>query len=302
MWEAVLDLIAPSARFSRWCPVARTALRWMIAGSVALQPSAQMIHSRRSLHLAPEVSGTQNETASPESKRQAIMKSLKDLAAEQIRFDDAFLGKQRFSVDQHNRTLSYDLRPMPLNFVLSETDPLAMPLEVLIRVEALRRDFAAAISDERFWLASLDRIQQIVERCVSTSGFNVQSDQQRCNGEIDEQFEALKQSIADYATAHGLRLIEPPQTRGPVAAYRVHITIDPPRARVRVMPLLEYKKYEHFKTPSDQYEWSDLLDSEADMIGWYRYRAEWPKELNGPEEGNIEIKKKGTLTFRPTQK
>jgi hypothetical protein len=297
MWEAVLDLIASSATFFHWRPVARTALRWMIAGSVALQPLVQMIQSRSLFQLVPEVSG-----ASTESKRQAIMKSLEDLAAEQIRFDDAFLGKQRFSVDQQNHTLSYDLRPMPLNFVLSETDPLAMQLEVLIRVEALRRDFAAAISDERFWPASLDGIQQIVERCVSTSGFNAQSDQQRCIDEIDEQFEALKQSMADYATAHGFHLIEPPQTRGPVAAYRVHITIDPPRARVRVMTLLEYKKYEHFKIPPDQYEWSDLLDSEADMIGWYHYRAEWPKELNGPEEGNIEIKKTGTLTFRPTQK
>jgi len=227
------------------------------------------------------------------------MDSLKELAAEQIGSDNAFLGKRRFSIDKESHTIFYDLRPTPLNFVLSETDPEAMPLEALIRVAALRRDFAATIPNEKFWPVSLNDIQQTVERCAPIS--QVEADEQ-CVKILDEQFGALKQLITTYAAVHGLRLIEPPQARGSVVAYRVRVKIDPPRARLRVMTLLEYKKYEYFKTPPGQYQWSDLLDSETDMIGWYHYRAEWPTELNGPEEGNIEIKKSGTLTFRPTQK
>ena len=68
------------------------------------------------------------------------------------------------------------------------------------------------------------------------------------------------------------------------------------------MTLLEFKKYQYFKTPREQYQWNDILDADNDLIGWYHYRVEWPADLNGPEEGDIEIKKPGVLTFRPTQK
>jgi hypothetical protein len=68
------------------------------------------------------------------------------------------------------------------------------------------------------------------------------------------------------------------------------------------MPLIEYKKYQYFKVPQEQYQWNDLLDSESDLIGWYHYRAEWPAELHGLEEGDFCIKKPGSITFKPRER
>jgi len=68
------------------------------------------------------------------------------------------------------------------------------------------------------------------------------------------------------------------------------------------MTLLQYKKYQYFQVPKEKYQWSDLLASDNDMIGWYHYRAEWPAELNGPDEGDFEVKGPGTITFKPNPK
>jgi hypothetical protein len=68
------------------------------------------------------------------------------------------------------------------------------------------------------------------------------------------------------------------------------------------MTLLEYKKYQYSQTPKEKYQWNDLLATDNDMIGWYHYRAEWPVELNGPDEGDFEIKGPSTLTFKPNPK
>lgn len=242
-----------------------------------------------------------------DSGKQDSMRLLMRLATEQALGEDEFLGKTRFSINQRDRTFAYDLSPVPLNLLLSDTDPFARPLEALIRIEALRRDFRTAIPNEKFWIAPLDSAEQVVQRCVQDpetplSKQDATANQRECYESIDERFEQLESLIVSYADAHGLERVQPPQARDPVIGYRVYVKVDPPRARVRIMPLIEYKKYQYFQTAKEQYQWSDLLDPETHMIGWYHYRVEWPPELNGPEEGDFEIKKPGTITFRPTQK
>jgi len=111
----------------------------------------------------------------------------------------------------------------------------------------------------------------------------------------------LEAIIQQYATARDLAFVKF-TSKDPVIGYPVRIKIEPPKAHVRVMTLLEYKKYRYTNTAPEQYQWNDLLDSESLMIGWYHYRAEWPQELNGPEEGDFEIKKAGTITFSPKNK
>lgn len=241
------------------------------------------------------------------SGAESSLRVLKKLAAEQITTDPEFLGQTRFSIDQQKHSLFYDPRSLPSNVVLSDTDPYARILEALIRVQALRRDFAASIPDDKFWLAPLQSIEQTVQRCIldidASQSRNIPpANEAACSKHIDEQFDALKPLILGYAGTHGLEIVPPPGSRGFGNGYRVQIKVDPPRARVRLMTLLEFKKYQYFKTPSGQYQWNDILDADNDLIGWYHYRVEWPADLNGPEEGDIEIKKPGVLTFRPTQK
>lgn len=232
---------------------------------------------------------------------------LKRLASEQVLTDGEFLGKTRFRIDQQGRTFSYDLRPAPRTFMLAEGDPYAGPLEALIRVEAMRRDFRAAIPGEDFWIAALGSIEGVVQRCIqdleaSKRERGTLATEQTCTTRIQVQFDKLRDAILSFAAANKLTLLELPQTRDPAPGYRVQVKIDPPRARVRVMPLLEYKKYLYFKVPQEQYQWNDLLDSESDMIGWYHYRAEWPADLNGTEEGDFCIKKPGAITFKPPKR
>jgi len=238
---------------------------------------------------------------------QGSLNLLTRLAEEEVLTDENFLGKTRFRFDQKNHTFSYDFTPVPANLVLADGDRHASVLEALIRIEALRRDFLASIPDEKFWLAPLNSAEEIVNRCVqsletSESKQNAAVNQPECYDKIQDQFDILRASVLAFAAAHKLELVEPPRTRDPVPGYRVNIKIEPPRARLRVMTLLEYKKYQYFKTPKEQYRWKDVLDSENLMIGWYHYRAEWPQELNGAEEGDFEINKATNLTFKPPQK
>jgi hypothetical protein len=257
--------------------------------------------------IPQRLEGANPPQRSSDSAEQDPMKLLTRLAKEQIVTDDKFLGETRFSIDEQNRTFFYDFSPVPLNVVLSEHDPYARPLEAIIRVAALRRDFGSTVPNETFWSTSLDSIEQTIQDCVQ----NLENPQpaqgavrtpQECFHSVDEQFEKLKTSISTYASAHGLQFSQPLQRRAPVIGYPVHIKIDPPKARVRVMTLLEYKRYQYFQTAKEKYQWNDLLASDYDMIGWYHYRAEWPVELNGPDEADFEVKKPGTITFKPNPK
>lgn len=235
------------------------------------------------------------------------MRLLKMLIETQGLTDDAFLGKPRFSLDTQRRTFSTDLAPIPLDFILSRTDPLARPLEILLRTEVLRRDFRVALPDEKFWRISLDSIEQTVNACLQNGELREANsvettNRQRCYAEVDQIFDQLETQIAGYANTHRLERIEPLRPRDPIVGYRITVRVEPPRARVRVMPLLEYKKYKYLQTSEKDYQWTDLLDTENRMIGWYHYRVEWPSELNGAEEGDFEIKNPGTMTFRPAQR
>lgn len=237
---------------------------------------------------------------------QGSLAVLRQLASEQIAKDGEFLGRTRFRADLQNQTYFYDLKPAPTRLILAEGDPYATPLEALIRIEALRRDFRASVANENFWTGPLAAAEDAAAACVQSAdalppGGVAAELEKACSARLSEQFKRVEESIAAFAEAHKLRLIMA-EGRDAATGFPVQIKVDPPRARVRVMPLLEYKKYQFFKTPPDQYRWNDLLDTESQLIGWYHYRAEWPAELNGPDEGDFCIKNPGTITFRPTQR
>lgn len=254
-------------------------------------------HSPKVVH--PENSG---QAPNDEGGRRNSLNILLHLAADEVNSDIAFLGRTRFEIDEQDHTFLLDLSPVPRRAVLSETDRYAVVLEALIRVESLQRDFRKAVPNNQFWVKPLDAVQGVVKWCSDKiDNTDSAETQQACSSNIEEQFKNLNASVRGYAAAHKLMLKPAPQERGLAIGYRVQVKIDPPRARVRTMTALEYKKCLSFKTLLDD-QWNDLLDGDNEMIGRYHYLADWPSELNGPEEGNFEIRQPTTLTFRPKQK
>jgi hypothetical protein len=237
---------------------------------------------------------------------QQTMVLLKALAAETISSGDGFPGATRLVVDQEHNTLSYDLNPLPPGLVLSNRDPLSVPLEAMIRMEALRRDLQRSFPVQTFWVAPLAKVQTSISNCVDSlsrmkddSVLAVRADD--CSEGIERQFGELDRSIQTFAKERKLTVKPLVVDRSPAIGYKVRVSIGPPPARVRFMTMLEYRKCMNAKIPlTDQ--WNDMTEGEVSLIGRYHYLADWPPALNGPEEGNFEIRKDGTLTFRPNPK
>jgi hypothetical protein len=308
MWKHFLQLtqIGTKGRLANSGNLSQVRVNaWPLCLIVALNVNVHGLTSE-AVNPREEREGSSAQYGAASDDRESF-KLLMNLATEAVNGNDSFLGKTRFRINQANRTFFYDLSAVPPTFVLSDKDWYAGSLEALIRVQALRRDFNVAIPTEQFWSASLDSIVRAVQRCVdqiesSQPAPAAATHQQECSNSVEAQFEKLKASILTYAAAHELEFAQSIEPRDPSIGYRVTVEISPPKARVRIMTLLEYKKYQYFHTPMDKYQWNEILASENRMIGWYHYRAEWPADLNGPEEGDFEIKGPATIKFTPTQK
>jgi hypothetical protein len=254
---------------------------------------------------ASDVARRSSQQDLPESTAREQMELIERLASEEINSGDSFLGKTRFAVRAEDHAVYYDLGRVSPKAVLSGTDPLAIPLEATIRMEALRRDFRTSAPSDKFWAEPLDSVRRAVSDCVGRitaekAGAGVVASGEQCSNELERRFDALRRAIELFAVAHDLTTSPNSQSRDPAAGYRVQVRIEPPRARIRVMTALEYRKCNYFKIPLED-QWIDLVAQEQDMIGRYRYLAEWPVELGGPEEGEFEVKKAGSMVFHPKQ-
>jgi hypothetical protein len=181
---------------------------------------------------------------------------------------------------------------------------LAVPLELLIRVTALRRDFSTVFPNAAFWHQPLDDIEGLVPIIVATA-FDDSGDKEWAihargfESSVATALDRLGYSLLDYAEELHLDVME---TRGPAQGYPVLVVIEPPKARVRYMPYLQYKICDSFKVPLEN-QWSDLDAGIHTLIGRYHYLAEWPASLNGPVDGNFEVREEHqTQTFRPRSK
>lgn len=285
----------PSALVKRFLAPIVVVLLNLFVGATALGESgAQKISSAVS-----EGSAMGFAAADDISARFSILKSLADQAIGQ---DPAFLGRVRFSADSSDRTFSIDMDAVPSTLVLSKSDADAPVLEALIRLAVLNRDLQSAFPGEGSWRAETDAVERAARQCLQTPGsaeFPGDDAARPCVGQIDDSFSSLRKSVASFANAKGLKERDS-RTRG-IPGYPVHIAVVPPRAKLKVMTLLEYKKCQILQRPKDQYEWLDMVGSTFQMIGRYRYRVEWPADLNGPEEGDVEITGPQTLTFTPSR-
>jgi hypothetical protein len=242
----------------------------------------------------------------PNPGAEETMSFLTKLAGDEVASNDSFLGKTRFAVDSRANTVLYDMTPAPIGLVLSNSDPLSIPMEAMIRTEALRRDLKKSVSTETFWIAPLENVQASIRKCVDSlvqlkSNSALKGREDDCSKGIADQITLLDQSVQTFAKDRKFTLTQRSVDRAPAVGYKVRVSIEPPKARIKFMTLLEYKKCIISHSPlTDQ--WNDMVEGDVKLIGRYHYLAEWPQELNGPEEGNFEIREPGAITFRPNAK
>ena len=213
--------------------------------------------------------------------------------------DDSNLGRNRVSIS--DRTLMYDFQPVGEDSLTAHPGRLTSCLEILIRVEALRRDFQRYLPNEQFWGPPLKRIQNLTSRMLqaaynSTSEDEWRKSNQGYEDQVAGEFAALEGELVAYARTAGLDM---KSTRGAQQGYKVEIRIEPAKARLKFMPFLDYRRCIAFKLNLKDY-WVVLSPGTHTLIGKYRYLAEWPPSLSGPEEDNFEIAEEGMkLTFQP---
>jgi hypothetical protein len=246
---------------------------------------------------------TQNRSPLSENIDKPQMLAILDqLATEAISQDKLFLGKTRFTISKADGTYSYDSAPLPASSVLRADDQYGKPLESLIRIKALRRDFGSAVPNTTFWVAPLEEAEKAVQNCVrELESLSAQSVGQQCDTAVEASFRNLDKAVHDYAAANKLQLVQW-QKRDPALGYKVTLKISPEKAHLYLMPLLEYKKCHYPGSPVQACQWNEVLDPQVQMIGWYHYRADWPQDLNGPDEGDFEVTEPGTYTFTPKNK
>lgn len=179
-----------------------------------------------------------NGQLSPNGSAEETMSLLKKLASEEIASDDSFLGKTRFVVDLRANTVLYDMTPAPIGLVLSDSDPLSVPMEAMIRAEALRRDLQKSVPTETFWIAPLANVQGSIKKCVDSlvhlkGNSALQEKEDDCSAGIAEQINYLDLSIQTFAKDRKLILTQRPVERAPAIGYKVRVSIEPPKARVK---------------------------------------------------------------------
>lgn len=223
---------------------------------------------------------------------------LLDNLSDQLLVSDRYLGRTRIVLSS-TKMLLCDFAP-DQSAVLAPKDPVLRSLEALIRAKALRRDFAAVLPEQTFWVQPLDRVRTIIQALNATGTARAQQDRplEEALRQIDEQFNALETATLQYAARNGL---ETESARDPAAPYKVEIKIQPPGARVRFMPLLCFIRSKKLNTPLDD-QWIDLQEGTQHLIGKYRYLAEWPRELSGPVEGTFEVREDSVITFTPAKR
>jgi hypothetical protein len=268
-----------------------------------LMPSLSLVLLAEFGSLAQLSNGPAEATARPTSN---ALKLLDQLVEEEVASDTNFLGRTRFRILSDQNELTYDLAADPPSAVLSEKDPLAVPLEALLRVKCLRRDFQREAPGTDFWVRPLAQASQAARQAVddflsATNGTSRQRQLELRAKEIEASFATLEDGIRGFAAQRGLDI---ERRRGINDSYDVWVEIEPPRARLRYMTYLAYRKSTlppPLAVPLDE-QWNTLLPGKNELIGRYHCLADWPAELGGTETNDFTIRRNCSLVFRPPKK
>jgi hypothetical protein len=185
-----------------------------------------------------------------------------------------------------NGSISINLNPTPYDDLISKPDRLTTALEILVRVQRVKADLADQLAHEQFWRKPVEQIEKIPPQVVcaalqSKSEEEWQGKRQQYEAESQERFNDLDMALKAFAAKSNLTVHVP---RGALAGYAVRIQIGPPKVRVRYMTLGSYKFCQTFHLNMDEH-WDDLGANEQ-LIGRYRYLADWPQ---GKTEGQFNV-------------
>jgi hypothetical protein len=283
------------------------ALRQILRGlsvyfSLALLAVAWSVRCETSKSPAlPSTDGVQpqNSYENPALQEPAVSKFLRDESNDASILDDPFLGKARVTLNRRSGTLEFNLAALPSGAILSEDNVLSPLLEAAIRRRVLRRDISRAFPSDKSWEPLFDAVNRAIDSCLratvkSTSRDSLVTSTTACST-IDDAFDKFASKLRENAKLQKLDVVE---SRGATSFFRVKVTFNPKKVRLRIMTALQYRECLFFHLHEDDF-FNDVLQEEENLIGRYRYRAEWPAELGGPEEGDFEIKGPATLTFTP---
>jgi hypothetical protein len=223
---------------------------------------------------------------------------LRTLAQEAVELNEG-PGRRRFAIE--NGAMRYDFSPGETEGLTNRPDKLTVPLEILIRVSAVRRDLSSNLREEDFWLAPIQAIEDIasgmVRKAYQDRGSDGRSALEADKRKVEMAFLDLGRALQGYADRKEIKTVA---ARGSVG-YRVIIRLEPPQGRLRMMPYLDFRRCQLFHIPLDE-QWNDFAEGTYTLAGRYHYRLEWPQSLNGPVEANHEFTASGTLTLRPLPK
>jgi hypothetical protein len=174
-----------------------------------------------------------------------------------------------------------------------------------VRVEALRRLYEVEVPRETFWQPSLLLLEQLVRdtvRDVQTAPDEAQLRQRlgRRQALFDAQLGLLRDLIETYARRNDYtpRSLDK-KGEGP-KPYRVRVVVDPGNGTVRVMSAGAYKLcasgLRACHPDKEQWEWTELRQHEADLIGDYRYQARWPGGV--VREGTFSVTNNSPVEFK----
>jgi hypothetical protein len=226
---------------------------------------------------------------------------LERLAADAVQEDPDFLGRPRWSVNEARRAVSLDLTPVPPEAVLSRDDPLAGPLEIMIRVAVLRRDFKAHWTGAADWAGPLDELDALARRHAAqvVSGTTGPADPgaKQMSEDASRQWDRVEQAARTYARRAGYDV---EASRSVDDGYVVTFVIAPPSGRLKLMTELAYRKAAIVGDVESR--WRDIKAPREKLVGRYRYRSEWPADVGGSDEGQIAVSEDTTWTFTPKKR
>jgi hypothetical protein len=233
--------------------------------------------------------------AQPDVKTNDLSFSALDALSRRLTDTDRYLGRTRVAVKSGN-FLSIDIAP-DRAAVLAPEDGNLQALDVLIRSKVLERDLSAIFPGETFWVKPLSEIHHMVVGIPKLDGRS-ETDRRSLETamhQIESRFSLIQSDALAMAQK---KKLDADSSREPATGYQVDIRIDPPKARVRYMPLLSYLLYRNAEHALDD-RWIELQEGPQHLIGRYRYIAEWPADLHGTAEGTFEVREDSKIVFRP---
>jgi hypothetical protein len=223
------------------------------------------------------------------------------LASEAVNSDSNYLGRLRFEVNSKHETVRFDLRPVPLRYVLPPSDPLATPVELMIRVMSLQRDFKRNLkTNETFWIQPLDQATEAVFQAIQSrtkvDGGSVVSASTHLDS-AETSIQSLQSAILDFSERNGLDM----ELFRDTEYFTVHVVVSDQALRVRYVQYLDFLKSRHGLSIED--DWIDVGRGKHDLplIGEYHFVIEWPSSLGGFETNDYDIERNTELSIEPRQ-